>query len=54
VELTEETTQIDPETDTGEKAAARQAGMDEMSAKFRELGGKVYVEQKPGSTRPKA
>jgi phosphomethylpyrimidine synthase len=54
VELAEETTQIDPETDTGEKAAARQAGMDEMSAKFRELGGKVYVEQKPGSTRPKA
>ncbi|MGE0024390.1 MAG: phosphomethylpyrimidine synthase ThiC [Hyphomicrobium sp.] len=33
VELAEETTQIDPE-----------AGMDEMSRKFRELGGEVYVE----------
>ena len=53
VELAEETTQVDPETDTGE-AATRQAGMDEMSAKFRELGGEVYVEQKPGSTRAKA
>ena len=31
VELAEETTQVDPETDTGE-AATRQAGMDEMSA----------------------
>ncbi|MGZ5890884.1 MAG: phosphomethylpyrimidine synthase ThiC, partial [Hyphomicrobium sp.] len=53
VELAEETTQVDPETDTGE-AATRQAGMDEMSAKFRKLGGEVYVEQKPGSTRAKA
>jgi phosphomethylpyrimidine synthase len=36
VELAEETTQIDPE--------AAQAGMDEMSAKFREMGGQVYVD----------
>jgi phosphomethylpyrimidine synthase len=43
VELAEETTQIDPETDAGD-AAARQAGMDAMSAKFRELGGEVYVD----------
>ena len=42
VELAEETTQVDPETDAGE-AAARQAGMEEMSAKFRELGSNVYV-----------
>jgi phosphomethylpyrimidine synthase len=33
VELAEETTQIDP-----------QAGMAEMSAKFRAMGGQVYVE----------
>ena len=33
VKLAEETTQIDP-----------QAGMDQMSAKFREMGGQVYVE----------
>jgi len=39
VELAEETTQIDPDTD-----AARQAGMAEMSQKFRELGGEVYVD----------
>ena len=45
-------TRVEPETDTGE-AATRQAGMDEMSAKFRELGSNVYVEQKPGSTRAK-
>ncbi len=44
VELTEETVQVDPETDAGD-AAARQAGMDEMSRKFRELGGEVYVER---------
>jgi phosphomethylpyrimidine synthase len=36
VELAEETTQIDPE--------AAQAGMDRMSAKFREMGGQVYVD----------
>jgi phosphomethylpyrimidine synthase len=33
VELAEETTQIDP-----------QAGMDQMSVKFREMGGQVYVD----------
>ena len=33
VELAEETTQVDP-----------QAGMDEMSAKFRELGSQVYID----------
>jgi phosphomethylpyrimidine synthase len=33
VELAEETTQVDPE-----------AGMAEMSARFRELGGEVYVD----------
>jgi phosphomethylpyrimidine synthase len=43
VELTEETTQVDPETDAGD-AAARQAGMDEMSAKFRDMGSEVYVD----------
>ena len=42
VELAEETTQVDPEADAGD-AAAREAGMDEMSAKFREMGGEVYV-----------
>ncbi len=40
VELAEETTQVDPEADAGD-AAAREAGMDEMSAKFRELGGRL-------------
>ncbi|WP_072372251.1 phosphomethylpyrimidine synthase ThiC [Hyphomicrobium sp. NDB2Meth4] len=44
VELAEETTQVDPETDAG-NAAARQAGMDEMSRKFRDLGAEVYVER---------
>ena len=43
VELAEETTLVDPKTDAGD-AAARQAGMDEMSRKFRELGGDVYVD----------
>ncbi|MTD93842.1 phosphomethylpyrimidine synthase ThiC [Hyphomicrobium sp. xq] len=43
VELAEETTQVDPETAAGD-AAARQAGMDQMSQKFRELGGDVYVD----------
>ena len=36
VELAQETTVIDP--------AAAQAGMDQMSAKFREMGGQVYVD----------
>jgi phosphomethylpyrimidine synthase len=39
VELAEETTQVDPHSED-----ARQAGMDKMSAKFRELGGEVYVD----------
>jgi phosphomethylpyrimidine synthase len=36
VELAQETTVVDPE--------AAQAGMDRMSAKFREMGGQVYVD----------
>ena len=36
VELAQETTVVDP--------AAAQAGMDQMSAKFREMGGQVYVD----------
>ena len=36
VELAQETTAVDP--------AAAQAGMDQMSAKFREMGGQVYVD----------
>src|SRR5690348_15207583 len=39
VEIAEETTIVDPESD-----AARQAGMDAMSRKFSELGGEVYVD----------
>ena len=39
VELAEETTQIDPES-----GVTREAGMAQMSAKFRELGGQVYVD----------
>ena len=39
VELAEETTQVDPDSD-----GAREAGMAEMSAKFREMGGEVYVD----------
>jgi len=42
VELAEETTQVDPQTDAG-ATAAREAGMREMSDKFRELGGEVYI-----------
>ena len=44
VELAEETTQVDPDADAAADAAAREAGMDEMSAKFRALGGEVYVD----------
>ena len=36
VELAEETTQVDPD--------AAQAGMAEMSAKFRAMGSQVYVD----------
>ncbi len=46
VELAEETTQVDPETadDAATLAAARQAGMAEMSEKFHALGDKLYVD----------
>jgi phosphomethylpyrimidine synthase len=40
VELAEETTQVDPASD----AAIREAGMAEMSRKFRDLGGEVYLD----------
>jgi phosphomethylpyrimidine synthase len=50
VELAEATTQVDPNTDAGE-IAARQAGMDEMSQKFRDLGGQVYVTQDTTTNR---
>jgi phosphomethylpyrimidine synthase len=36
VELAQETTVVDPD--------AAQAGMDQMSAKFRAMGGQVYVD----------
>jgi len=39
VELAEETTQIDPEAN-----GTREAGMAAMAAKFREMGGEVYVD----------
>jgi phosphomethylpyrimidine synthase len=39
VELAEETTQVDPDAQ-----AARQAGMNEMSEKFRKMGSDVYVD----------
>ena len=38
VEIAEETTQIDPDAEV-----MREAGMDEMSAKFREMGGELRV-----------
>jgi phosphomethylpyrimidine synthase len=46
VELAEETTQVDPgsEAASGMANPAREAGMREMSRKFRELGGEVYVD----------
>jgi phosphomethylpyrimidine synthase len=46
VELAEETTQIDPQSTSG-LALERQkeAGMREMSEKFRDLGNKVYIEK---------
>ena len=46
MELAEETTQVDPETYARQAGMddAREAGMAEMSAKFRELGGEVYVD----------
>ncbi len=50
VELAEQTTQVDPRTDAGD-AAARQAGMDEMSAKFREMGGQVYIDEEKATKR---
>ena len=39
VEIAEETTQIDPDAEV-----TREAGMDEMSAKFREMGGELYLD----------
>jgi phosphomethylpyrimidine synthase len=39
VELAEETTQIDPASN-----GTRESGMAQMSAKFREMGGQVYVD----------
>jgi phosphomethylpyrimidine synthase len=64
VELAEETTQVDPQADGAAEAVARetgmaasglalerQAGMREMSRKFRELGGEVYVDA--GAAREK-
>ena len=45
VEIAQETTMIDPESD-GE--AARALGMAEMSEKFREMGGQVYVDAGKG------
>jgi phosphomethylpyrimidine synthase len=39
VEIAEESTQIDPDAE-----AVREAGMDEMSAKFREMGGELYID----------
>ncbi len=41
VKLAEETTQVDPDADGTADAVAREAGMAEMSKKFREMGGKV-------------
>jgi phosphomethylpyrimidine synthase len=54
VELAEETTQVDPASDPHPASALAlerqaRAGMDEMSQKFRELGGEVYVAA--GSTK---
>ncbi|MBA2127102.1 phosphomethylpyrimidine synthase [Hyphomicrobium methylovorum] len=39
VEIAEETTVVDPDAD-----AARQAGMKEMSTRFKELGGDIYID----------
>jgi phosphomethylpyrimidine synthase len=39
VELAEETTQVDPDSN-----GTREAGMREMSQKFRDMGGQVYVD----------
>ena len=44
VELAEETTQVDPEADGAAAAVAREAGMAEMSERFRKLGSEVYVD----------
>jgi phosphomethylpyrimidine synthase len=48
VELAEETTQIDPDANGTREAGmadpAREAGMREMSKRFRELGSEVYVD----------
>jgi phosphomethylpyrimidine synthase len=49
VELAEETTQVDPDSGpvsdpSGLTPSDREAGMRDMSRKFRELGGEVYVD----------
>ncbi|MBU1210208.1 MAG: phosphomethylpyrimidine synthase ThiC, partial [Alphaproteobacteria bacterium] len=45
VEIAEESTIVDPEAGTASALALeRQAGMAEMSKKFREMGGQVYVD----------
>jgi phosphomethylpyrimidine synthase len=52
VEIAQETTMIDPESDdeaarvAGTVAMAREAGMAEMSERFREMGGQVYVDKR--------
>ena len=50
VELAQETTVVDRESEAG-LALERQAGMREMSEKFREMGGQVYVD--PARLTPK-
>ena len=45
VEIAEETTNIDPDAGTAaELALGREKGMAEMSAKFKKLGGELYIE----------
>jgi phosphomethylpyrimidine synthase len=39
VELAQETTMVDPDSN-----GSREAGMREMSQKFRDMGGQVYVD----------
>ncbi|MDQ8698417.1 phosphomethylpyrimidine synthase, partial [Hyphomicrobium sp. LHD-15] len=47
VEFAEETTRIDPNSDpqAGKDAPVREAGMREMSEKFRELGNQIYIDK---------
>ena len=61
VEIAEETTQVDPHSEDAREAGMtasglaleRQAGMDEMSRKFRELGGEVYVDADAATAKTK-